>query len=136
MSESETPAAMRALALRLINAAETGDLADLADLFDREAVIWHNTDNCTLSMADNMSIVNTFSRTVPRRHYADVRINPFAGGYIQQHRWVCETVAGEKFSVSACAIMHVRNGKIVRVEEYFDSAHITRLGLDTWLPKS
>jgi hypothetical protein len=46
-----------------------------------------------------------------------------------------ESSDGKPFSLPACAIMHVRNGKIVRIDEYFDPVPFIRLGLDTWLPK-
>jgi ketosteroid isomerase-like protein len=135
MSESETHAAMRALAFRLIKASKTGNADEIMDIFDPKAMIWHNTDGLTVTIAENLTPFGTFAAKVPHRRYEDVKITPFDGGYVQQHRWLGESIDGESFGVSACAIMHVRNGKIVRVDEYFDSAPIIRLGLDTWLPK-
>jgi ketosteroid isomerase-like protein len=135
MSESAIHATMRALALKLVNAAATNNLDDLKDVFDPKAVIWHSTDDLTITIADNQPIAAVFFAKVPHPHYEDIRITPFDSGYVQQHQWVGETIDGKSFRVSACAIMQVRDGKIVRIDEYFDSAPFIRLGLDTWLPK-
>jgi ketosteroid isomerase-like protein len=136
MSESEIHATMRALARKLVNAAATGNVDELKAIFDQNAVIWHNTDGLTVTMDDNLPIAAVFAAKVPHRSYEDIKITPFDGGYVQQHQWVGKSIDGEPFRLSACAIMHVRNGKIVRIDEYFDSAPFIRLGLDTWLPKN
>jgi ketosteroid isomerase-like protein len=135
MSESETHSAMRALALSLVSAAERGSGDDIMAIFDPEAVIWHNTDDLTVTMADNLPPSAAFAAKVPDRRYEDIKITPFDGGYFQQHRLVGKSVDGKPFSLPACAIMHVRDGKIVRIDEYFDSAALVRIGVDSWLPK-
>ena len=135
MSESETHAAMRALAIRLVDAAETRDYDALMEIFDPKAMIWHNTDELTVSMADNLPVSITFTAKVPHRRYEEIKITPFDGGFVQQHKMVGESIEGEPFSLPACAVMHVRDGKIVRIDEYFDSVPFIRLGLNTWLPK-
>jgi len=104
-------------------------------VFDPQAVIWHNTDDLTVTMADNLPASATFAAKVPDRRYEDIKITPFDGGYIQQHRLVGQSVDGAPFSLPACAIMHVRDGKIVRIDEYFDSAPLVRIGIDSWLPR-
>lgn len=133
--EADTPgmAEARALAARLQKAAEEGRVDN--DIFAENAVIWHNSDELTLTMAENMSHVLMFASKVPKWRYEDVRVTPFNGGYVQQHRWVGETVTGEEFSLSACAVVRIRDGRIVRIDEYFDSAPIARLGVDAWAPK-
>ena len=125
---------MNALALRLIDAAERNDVKELGSIFASEAVIWHNTDGLTVTMADNFTPSAKLAASVPRRRYEDVRITPFIGGYVQQHRLVGETTDGKPFVLPACAVMYVRDGKITRIEEYFDSAPLTQIGLDAWLP--
>lgn len=134
--ETETPAMAeaRALAARLLKAAEQGRVDD--GIFDEKAVIWHNTDELTVTLAENMRHVLMFAAKVPRWRYENVRVNTFYGGYVQQHRWVGETVTGEEFALSACAVVRVRNGKIASIDEYFDSAPIARLGIASWAPNS
>jgi ketosteroid isomerase-like protein len=135
MNKSETHSDLVALALNLISAAERGDGAETMALFNPDTVIWHNTDELTVSMADNLPASAVFATKVPNRRYEDVKVTPFDGGYIQQHRLVGKTIDGETFSLPACAIMHVRNGKIIRIDEYFDSAPLIKIGIDSWLPK-
>lgn len=133
--EAETPAIAeaRALAARLLKAAEEGRVGH--DIFDEKAVIWHNTDELTVSLAQNMSHVLMFASKVPHWRYEDVRVTPFNGGFLQQHRWVGKTVSGEEFALSACAVVRIRNGRIASIDEYFDSAPIARLGVAAWAPK-
>ena len=135
MSESEAHATMRALARKLASAAATGNMDELKAIFDQKAVIWHNTDDLTVTIDDNLPAAAVFAAKVPHPRYEDIRVTPFDGGYVQQHQWIGTSIDGEPFRLSACAIVHVHNGKIVRIDEYFDSAPFIRLGLDTWLPK-
>jgi ketosteroid isomerase-like protein len=132
--DQNTLADMNALALRLIDAAERNDVKELSSIFESDAVIWHNTDGLTVTIADNFAPSAKLTATVPRRRYEEVKITPFTGGYVQQHRLVGETIDGKPFVLPACAIMHVRDGKIIRIEEYFDSAPLIQIGLDAWLP--
>lgn len=61
-SESETHATMRALALNLINAATTGNVDELAAIFDQKAVIWRNTDELTVTTADNLTTAAMYAK--------------------------------------------------------------------------
>jgi hypothetical protein len=135
MSQSDEQEAMIGLARSLARAAESGRGEDIAVNFDPEAVIWHNTDELTLTMAANFPPSAAFMAKVPNRRYEDLRVMPFDGGFVQQHRIVGRTDTGAAFALPACAVMRVLNGKIVSIHEYFDSAPIGRLGIASWLPR-
>jgi ketosteroid isomerase-like protein len=131
---ADNAALMRSLAYRLVEAGQTSDLESLAGIFHDDAVIWHNTDNLTITMAENAAPCVKLFGKIQQLRYEDLEVLPFAGGYVQHHRMVGESVDGQPFDLAACAIMYVRDGKIARIEEYFDSAPLIGVGLDAWLP--
>jgi ketosteroid isomerase-like protein len=133
--ESEERPVLMDLALSVVRAAESGQGEEVAANFAPEAVIWHNTDEVTLTMTENFPPLVAFMTRVPERRSEDLRVTEFAGGFILQHRIVGTTDDGEPFALPSCAVMRVQDGKIVSLDEYFDSAPLARLGIDSWLPK-
>jgi ketosteroid isomerase-like protein len=132
MQMSNEEEGMKDLALRLVDAAQRGASDEVKAMYTPNAVVWHNTDAITMGIPENRAIYNRFSEKVPKREYTNIRITPFKGGYLQQHVLVGETATGEKFELHACIVVQVQNGKIVKNEEYFDSAPFKALGLTTW----
>jgi len=134
MSETGPYEDMRALAHRLLDAAQDGRADEVARLYGPDAVVWHNTDGKAISPADNAPIYAAFAAKVVTRRYEGVTITAFDGGWVLQHRLTGETDDGRSFNLPACAIVQVRAGRISRIDEYFDSAPFADLGLRTWLP--
>lgn len=112
---------------RIIAAAEAGEPADLLDIYDDGAVIWHNTDNREKSVYGNMKMISTWDEYVTDRKYTDRRIHIFDGGVVQQHvvRGT-QRGTGEQIALHACVVVAVQDGKIVRLDEYIDSAEAAR----------
>lgn len=135
-NQPEEWTSLRNLALSVVRAAESGQGEEVAENFAPDAVIWHNTDEVTLTIEENFLPSAAFMARVPERRYEDLRVTEFAGGFILQHRIVGTTDDGEPFALPSCAVMHVRDRKIVSIDEYFDSAPLARLGIDSWLPKN
>jgi ketosteroid isomerase-like protein len=54
--------------------------------------------------------------------YVDIRVTPFAGGYVQQHRVIGDLPNGDRLNIPACFVVQVREGKIAHRDEYIDSA--------------
>jgi ketosteroid isomerase-like protein len=136
MGASKTLEAMKALALRLLHASETYDIAEIEAIFHPNAQVWHNTDQVVLSWSENLKDSEIFVRALPNKRYVDVKITPFEGGYIQQHRVVGESLDGKPFDLPSCLIFQVKKGRIVRMDEYFDSAPFLGVGIKPWLPKA
>jgi ketosteroid isomerase-like protein len=113
---------------RIIAAAEAGDPADLLDIYAEGAVIWHNTSNHEQSVQQNMRVLAAMDRFVTNRRYEDRRFHVFDGGVVQQHvlRGI-QRSSGEQVELKACVVVLVENGKITRLDEYFDSAEAERL---------
>jgi ketosteroid isomerase-like protein len=112
------------LAKRFIEAIEAGDIAAVADCYADDAVIWHNTDRLETSKAENLQTLADFVKQVPVRRYEDRRLAVTADGFVQQHRLSCPRRDGSPRELDAVLVCRVRDGRITRLDEYFDSAQL------------
>ena len=113
-----------ALAKRFFDAIEAGDVETVADCYAEDAVIWHNTDGIETSKADNLKVLGQFVKYLPGRRYEDRRTHAIPGGFVQQHRLTRPRADGTTAEVTACIVCRVENGRITRLDEYFDQAAI------------
>jgi len=114
------------LAQRFSDAIEATDLQALEQIYAPDAVIWYNFDNSEHTRAENIAVIATFPRLFSAFKYTQVRRNYFEGGFVQQHVVRATRVSGESFAVPACMVVRVRGDRIVRLDEYFDSAQDAR----------
>lgn len=112
------------LANRFFDAIEAGDIAAVADCYADDAVIWHNTDGQESSKIENLSILADFVRQLPVRRYEDRRLTVTADGFVQQHTLRCPRRDGSPRELHAVLVCQVRDGRIARLDEYFDSAQL------------
>jgi ketosteroid isomerase-like protein len=115
---------LRALAQRFFDAVEAGDLETVRAIYAPAARIWHNTDEGEQSVEENLATLAGFVRRIRDRRYADRRVAVFDGGFLQQHVLHGTRADGIRLRLPACIICRVENGRIVRLDEYFDSAHV------------
>ncbi len=121
-----TPEAMDALANRFFAAIEAVDCRTLDALYAKDAVVWHNYDDVEQPRDANIAMLSRFGSMFRCFKYVDIRREFFEGGFVQQH--VCKGVKanGEPFEVPNCMVVTVRDGRIARIDDYFDSAHDAR----------
>ncbi|MBI5504209.1 MAG: nuclear transport factor 2 family protein [Deltaproteobacteria bacterium] len=115
------------LADRLFLALEAGDLDAVRALHAPHALVWHNNDRIEQSREENMASLAAFVGASRSRFYEVTRREPFHGGFFQQHVLRVESHAGETFEVPACVVCLIEDGRITRLDEYFDSAQIGEL---------
>jgi ketosteroid isomerase-like protein len=116
-----SPDDIRALAQRFFDAIERGDIETVGAIYAPDAVIWHNTDGIASSRADNLKTLTDFIRHVPERRYTDRRLAIFDGGFVEQHLLKAKLRSGKDVSLAACIVCEVANGRITRLDEYFDA---------------
>ncbi|HEY1588361.1 MAG TPA: hypothetical protein VGG00_01410, partial [Rhodanobacter sp.] len=58
--------------------------------------------------------------------YVDIRRHFYPGGFVQQHVVSGIKANGDSFRVPVCMVIAVRDAKIARIDEYFDSAQDPR----------
>jgi len=112
------------LAKRFFDAIEAGDIAAVGDCYAEDAVIWHNTDLLESTKSENLAVLADFVRQVPVRRYQDRRLTVTDDGFVQQHRLSCPRQDGSSRELHAVLVCQVRDGRITRLDEYFDSAQL------------
>lgn len=120
-----TDEAVRALAKRFFDCVEAGDVDGLVACYAPDARIWHNTDRAEQTPAENRATLNAMVARILDREYADRRLQVFPGGFVQQHVLKgTRAHDGVRVELPACIICQVADGKITRLDEYFDSAQV------------
>ncbi len=118
--------AIEALAKRFFDAVENGDPAALEEIYDPKVEIWHNTDRLTVTREDNLKVLEGFIERAPKRCYTDRRLIAYPGGFVEQHLLIAEQPNGKVLELPACIVCAVSDGRITRLDEYFDSAALTK----------
>ena len=115
-----------AIAERFFRAIEAGDVEGIRAIYAPDAVIWHNNDQREQTVEENLRVLSWVVRNLKNRHYRVTRRVAFAGGFLQQHVLEAETPNGS-FSMPACIVVEIKDGRISRLDEYLDSAHTAAL---------
>ncbi len=112
------------LAKRFFDAVEAGDVGALQSIYAPDGVVWHNTDLIETSIEENLATLRGFVKHISERRYEDRRVAVFPGGFVQQHVLHGVRPDGKAVSLPACIVCAVANGRITRLDEYFDSAQV------------
>jgi uncharacterized protein len=113
-----------------LRAIEARNYDGVAACFAPEARIWHNIDavdgpekNC----AENISLLR-WTNSFQRRLTYQVRwFQPTPDGFVATHVLTAQTVLGDVYSLALSMRATVEDGKILRLEEYFDAAALVPL---------
>ena len=90
--------------------------------YSTDALIWHNTDGVAQSVDENLRVLGWIARNVKDFRYEDVRYQPTATGFVEQHVTCGTSPGGTPFAIPACIVCTVVDGLVTRVDEYLDSA--------------
>jgi len=110
------------LADRLVAAIEAGDIDSLRRIYAPTAEIWHNFDQLTQTVDENLATLQWLVERLPERRYDVVRRERLPDGFVQQHVLVGTTRSGGRLEMPACLIVRVAEGCITRLDEYLDPA--------------
>jgi ketosteroid isomerase-like protein len=117
------------VAERFFRAIEAGDVERIKTIYAPDAIIWHNDDQKEQTVEENLRVLTWVTRNLTNRHYRVKRRVAIPGGFLQQHVLEAQTANGP-FSLPACIVVEVKDGRITRLDEYLDSgqtAALTRL---------
>lgn len=123
MSEHPHLAVAKALSDRLI----ARDAAGVGELYADDVVVWRNVDNRELAKKQVLKVVSFLTTAVKDLHYTDIRVVPTPEGFVQQHTLRCVAPNGTEVATHACLVARVVDGRITRLDEYFDSAQLAPL---------
>jgi ketosteroid isomerase-like protein len=116
-----------ALAERFMGAIESGDADTVRACYAPDARIWHNNDNVEQSVDENLRVLRWFMRKLPTRHYRILRREALSDGFLQQHILEASLPDGTAWAMPACVVIRMKDGLIVRLDEYLDSAQTAAL---------
>ena len=122
-----TPDEVDALADRFFAAIERGDVEAVAAYYHPDVRVWHNYDQLDQEREANLAVLAWLGRHVEGLRYEDVRRDIVADGFVQQHVLRGATESGEPLEVPAMMRVTLRDGLIVRIEEYLDTAQTEAL---------
>ncbi|AYG93891.1 nuclear transport factor 2 family protein [Brevundimonas naejangsanensis] len=111
-----------ALANRFIEAIQAGDLESVKDCYHPKVEVWLNTTGVAVDREASLAVLSGFAARTSERRYEDRRLRLLTDGYVQQHVLRAVHIAGPVLTLPAVLVCKVRDGRIVRLEEYFDSA--------------
>lgn len=117
--------ALRALADRFIEAIQAGDIETVKACYAPSVVVWLNTAGVGVDRQANLEVLSGFVGKTSERVYQNRRVETFPGGYVQQHLLRATHVKGPVLELAAILVCQVQDGRIVRLDEYFDSAPLT-----------
>jgi enamine deaminase RidA (YjgF/YER057c/UK114 family)/ketosteroid isomerase-like protein len=123
---------MRRLAEDLLAAITSGDVDRVDRLYADDVRVWHNYDGVGRDKAESLDAVRRIAAHYDDFHATDVRIDVVPDGYVQR----CvfrgrDRGSGVDLAVDAMMRVEVRNGQVVRIEEYTDPAQGTTPEPDT-----
>jgi len=119
--------AMRDLAERFFDAIATGDIDALRSIYAPDAVVWHNTDRVEQPLEQNLRVLRWVHTHVRDFRYEQQRCQSTETGFIEQHVTRGRAPDGSELAIAACVVATVVDMRIVRIEEYLDSAQISSL---------
>ena len=113
---------------RLFKAIERGDVDAMRDIYSPDCKIWHNNDGRTQSPEENLRVLKWVVDNIDEVACTEIRRQPTPTGFVQQHvmRGRLKS-SGRQFALPACIVCVVENGRIARLDEYLDSAHVAAL---------
>lgn len=114
-----------ATARALRDAITNNDMDKLHELFDDSISVRYNTNPETLDKASTISNISSLRGASSAVAYRNVRIDEIADGYVQQATLQVTTASGATRALELCLVARLgSSGKIVRMDEYMDSAQV------------
>lgn len=124
---ADTESSILALAERFVGAIERGDIETVKECYAEDARIWHNFDGVDQTVPENLRVLGWIAGVLSDRKYNILRRVAIPGGFLQQHVLSGRLKSGAPFSMPACLVVQVKDGRISRLEEYLDPAQAAAL---------
>ena len=114
---------VESIATEFFSAIERFDKAALNRLYDDSVEIWHNfTDQCMDKQTNISLLLKLANAGNPKYKVAERHI--IGGRVVQRHVLEVSLKDGGQISIPAAIFMTIRDDRIVRIDEYIDSAHV------------
>jgi ketosteroid isomerase-like protein len=110
-----------ALAHAVYDAAQAGDQALFLSYFAPDCVVWHNFDQVEQPIKEAAAALAAMAQHFSSLTYEERRYIPAPDGAVIQHVSRATLKDGRTVSIPTMQRMYISNGRIRRIEEYFDT---------------
>ena len=117
-----------AVANRFFTALLEGDGATLEELFTADATFWQNASRVVQPRDEFLPRWGGLATAMEGLRMEDVQRRGIPTGFVEQHTLCGRAPSGKDFAIRGCFIATVVDGKIARLQEYVDSAHMAAFG--------
>jgi ketosteroid isomerase-like protein len=115
------------LATRLFAAIAANDEAAIREVYAADATIWNNHSPEPIGLDALVTMLGHMRGVVKEMRFERVRTQATASGFIDQHVTHFLTNGGVTAALPSCMIADVRDGQIVKVDEYSNPADMAPL---------
>jgi ketosteroid isomerase-like protein len=116
------------LAKSLLDSVERGDVETMVTFFAPGATIWHNFDELDVTVEQTAGFMQAILTKVTGVRYEERRCSVTQTGFVHQHLFTAQrNDDGFRVRIPACMLASIEDGRITRIEEYMDSAHLAEL---------
>ena len=112
---------------QFVHAVENGDEQKLRELYHPDAKIWHNDGMGDQDIEANLEILRLMHANIAGLAYDVRRQSETTDGVYQQHLVRGTLPNGSPVDIDACIFMAIEDGKIVRIEEFFDASRVQQV---------
>lgn len=107
----------------LCAAIHARDANAIRAIYADDIVVWHGSTGKAQTKEENAGFLAAVFRIASSLTYVDIKRHVIDGGVVQQHRLVGVFDNGKPMpDLHACLVIKVKDGKITRIEEYFDGS--------------
>lgn len=122
-------------AAALFEAIERKDPHAVAELYADDVAVWHNFSNQCQDKAANLAVLTALCENVPEVHYDVTERQLLDDARVMQRHVLRAVIApDDQVLIPACIFITVRDGRIVRIDEYLDTGQANRLRTATGRP--
>lgn len=105
--------------------AEEHDLEKFATVLHDDYVMWYNFDPVERTRAEFLETLKSAHAIFDNQVNKDPRITLTEDGFVLQAT-MCGTLDGKDVSAPYCMIAWVKDGKVIRSDEYFDTGQLPK----------
>jgi ketosteroid isomerase-like protein len=116
------------VANRLFGAIERGEYDTVDAMWADDVTVWHTGDSQDNDRVRALKVIRWFLDNTTQRNYEILDRQYFDGGFVQQHILRASRSNGTSIEMRVCIVIRVdTEGRITRVDEYFDPADMAPL---------
>lgn len=119
-----TDLSVDAVADAVFDAIERGDIARVTELWADDIEVWHSNDGIVQDKAQNLAVLAFMAENTASLDYVDPIRDLTSTGFVQRHLLRMTFADGRVADLPIAIFAAVRDGQVIRIDEYVDSAHV------------